>query len=89
MKGRRVDLTSPHLFEPGDYGRWGEHGWYAETPNGHGANLNGHQIIEHDDGTITVSPSIMVTTTRPNEAGEMKPVEVYHGFLARGIWHNA
>lgn len=86
MIGRRVYGKEPHEFEPGDYGRWerDDNNWYAETPNGHGANLSSHHVVEHEDGTITVSPSIAVSTT----SGGI-PEQVYHGFLERGVWRNA
>lgn len=71
---RRPDGTSPHLFNPGDYGRW-EGDWYGSSPNGLLAGLRNHQITEHEDGTITVSPSILVR-------GE----DEWHGYLERGVW---
>lgn len=54
--------------------------WYASTPNGLLANLRGHTVTEHDDGTITVSPSIKVT----GEGGK-----TWHGHLIRGVWVEA
>jgi hypothetical protein len=41
-------------------------------------------VVEHEDGTITVSPSILVSTSRDG-----KPLEVWHGFLERGVWRVA
>jgi hypothetical protein len=67
----------------GEYGRW-EGAWYAITPNGHAANLGSHEVLEHPDGSITVSPSIRVSTSRDG-----KPIEVWHGFLERGVWRTA
>lgn len=40
-------------------------------------NLDAHDVEEHEDGTITVSPSILVT-------GPNRPRR--HGFLRRGVW---
>lgn len=86
MNGRRVpDGTSPHLYEPGDYGRW-KGGWYARCP-GDGprrlqGNLSQHHVTEHDDGTITVSPSILVTA---EWAGVP---QTWHGYLERGQWRS-
>lgn len=57
--------------------------WFAITPNGHLGNLSGHSVTEHEDGTITVSPSILVSTTSPNKGNT---VELWHGFLERGVW---
>ena len=50
--------------------------WHACSPNGLLANLAGHQVIEHDNGTITVSPSIEVTNT----------INYWHGYLQAGVW---
>lgn len=83
MNGRRRDVE-PHLMEPGDYGRT-EYGWYARTPaateggEGFGGNLNSHEVTEHEDGTITVSPSILVYDGK---------VEAWHGYLERGVWRS-
>jgi hypothetical protein len=89
LSGRRRDVE-PHLLEPGDYGRFERdgvfYGWHG-VPAGTdpswwlASNLSGHEVIEHEDGTITVSPSILVRGH--DQAG--KPVE-WHGFLERGEW---
>jgi hypothetical protein len=74
-QGRRHDVQL-HEMEPGDYGR--DTGtWCCQAPNGYGGNLSQHEITEHDDGTITVSPSILIR--RPPE-GE------WHGYLEHGVW---
>ena len=65
-------------MSPGDYWK-DEHGvWFVFPPkDGAGVgSLTEHSVVEHDDGTISVSPSIMF-------AG------VYHGFLERGVWREA
>lgn len=54
--------------------------WYAMTPNGLLANLKKHTVTEHDDGTITVQPSILVNGGRHEE---------WHGFLEAGVWRDA
>ena len=65
-------------MQPGDYGYWRAFShWIALSPNGKPANLAGHDVIEHADGTITVSPSIGIRAG----AGFL-----YHGYLERGIW---
>ena len=64
------------LLKPGEYGQWTDGKWFGCTPNDHGCNLSAHDVVEHEDGTITVSPSILVTSKR----------EEWHGFLRRGIW---
>jgi hypothetical protein len=57
--------------------RDGKQTWMVRTPNGHLGNLGAHDVIEHEDGTITVSPSILVS----DHTGEL-----YHGFLVNGEW---
>jgi len=41
--------------------------------------LGAHDVVEHEDGTITVSPSILVTR-RTDEP------QLWHGYLQQGIW---
>lgn len=86
MTGRRLpdgtDWSSD--LSPGSYWRLDGH-WYALTPNGELANLSGHTVTEHEDGTITASPSILVSTCSPNK-GTM--VELWHGWLERGVWRS-
>lgn len=88
MIGKRVDLIPQEggfqRLRPGEYGRLEDGTWYAETPNGHGANLGRHKVTEHEDGTITVSPSILVSTRIRG-----KDIQVYHGWLERGVWRDA
>jgi hypothetical protein len=77
--GRRVRDTD--RFAPGDYGRHpGDGHWKGRTPNGHLGAFDKHEVVEHDDGTITVSPSILVSS----DEGEL-----WHGFLERGVWRKA
>ena len=81
MKGNRVypEENGDLLFSPGDYGKNpADNNWYAMTPGEKHllANLGNHQVTEHEDGTITVSPSIKVS----GHNGE------WHGFLENGIW---
>jgi len=81
MQGKRVDLIEQpggfQLLKPGEYGKWKDGTWYAETPNGHTANLCKHKVTEHEDGTISVTPSILVS---------YHTVPEWHGYLTRGIW---
>lgn len=75
-QGRRV-FGWP--VEAGDYWRDTKTGkWYAATPlsRDHLAGLANHQIVEHEDGTISVSPSILA------EGQEGR----WHGYLERGVW---
>jgi len=71
----------PHVLQPGEYGKWAHDGnWYAVPPGQPGmlANLAKHTVVEHDDGTITVSPSILITARSRGEQ--------WHGYLERGVW---
>lgn len=84
MQGRRVypkdDIEVVHM-EPGDYGKDPrDGGWVCTTPNGHLGNLRGHAVVEHEDNTITVSPSILVHFGTAGRNGS------WHGYLEKGIW---
>lgn len=82
LRGRRLDEVS-ELDEvmPGDYWLYpndrivGGPCWYICDPFGQHGALRRHDVTEHDDGTITVTPSIEV----PTEGG-------WHGHLERGVW---
>lgn len=79
--GQRQDGTSPWKLEAGGYcpvERDGRRVWMARTPNGHLGDLSAHDVTEHDDGTISVSPSILVSNPREGE--------LWHGYLERGVW---
>lgn len=82
MEGKRVYLEdwSHHLLQVGEYTKQPDGAFYARCPNGLMANLGGHNIIEHQDGTITVSPSILVT----NGSGGLR----WHGYLEKGVWRS-
>lgn len=63
---------------------WKQDGiWWLYHPGCGVSNLANHQITEHEDRTITVSPSILTTG---HDSG--KPTTV-HGYLERGIWRDA
>ena len=49
------------------------------------AGLSKHSVTEHEDGTITVSPSILVTSPwGPDRVNH----EWFHGFLEHGVWRS-
>ena len=56
--------------------------WYLNIPGIGIANLHGHKVTEHEDGTITASPSILTTGY---ESGEKRTA---HGYLERGVWRD-
>ena len=78
MLGTRVypnDEGHLYLNEPGQYGMDSDGMWWAFVPEAGcpvGA-LSDHTVVEHEDGTITVSPSILW----PGK---------WHGYLDRGVW---
>lgn len=65
---------------PGSYGTINGRDWFCSTPNGLLGNLSAHEVVEHEDQTITVSPSILVT--RGSRHGDPS----WHGYLKHGIW---
>lgn len=78
MQGTRLKESPPGMPCPGDY--WKErHGFMCCTPDGQVGDLSRHEVVEHEDETITVSPSILVG--RPGG-----PRPAWHGYLERGIW---
>ena len=91
MKGKRVDWnpadTVDYPFPKlklGEYGKSRDGIWYCCTPSGTEGmlgNLKAHTVVEHEDGTITVTPSILVTV---HEKGV--EVQRWHGFLIKGEW---
>lgn len=76
--GVRRDIEEG-LLNPGEYGLY-KGSWWCCTPNGHFGNLSAHEVVEHEDGTITVSPSILVSYGD----GE----ELWHGYLEAGVWRS-
>lgn len=87
IQGRRlpdaVAGVTPDTDESLRGGYWfarAEGVWYCGVPAPHMGigNLRGHTVTEHDDGTITVSPSILTTTGHGLR---------WHGYLQRGVWH--
>lgn len=88
MQAKRVDATPETsekfpfpLLKNGEYGKQIDGTWYCRAPKesdefGHIGNLSAHQITEHEDGTITVSPSILIK----------RHDSQWHGYLERGVW---
>jgi hypothetical protein len=78
IQGKRRDLNDGEMFEPGEYGRYA--GQWMGIPPGTDMliGLRNHSVVEHEDGTITVSPSILV--------GVADTSNRWHGYLERGVW---
>ena len=69
------------IFGEGDYGfNPKDNNWYALVPGNHLANLVKHNVVEHEDGTITVTPSIKVGIGD----GQGGSIEAWHGYLTKG-----
>lgn len=90
MEGQRVEYDGGELPANGAYWKDSRDGnWYGITPNGHLAGLRAHHVIEHEDGTITVAPSVLVRGRRSSDDairvtdGE---ADLWHGYLERGVW---
>lgn len=84
MKGKRVEGKKPWELEDGDFMKGekmadGAIHWWIKPPGGEFGHISDkiHTIVEHEDGTITVSPSILYH----GEKG-------WHGFLEKGVWRS-
>ena len=78
MNGKRAypSPNGPLLLREAEYGKDASGNWYCRPPGNHMGSLAGHQVTEHDDGSITVSPSILIDDGR----------STWHGYLERGVW---
>lgn len=80
MQGRRVypgpDGRLPGLAE-GDFGKDADGLWFVRPPGCHVGTISSHTVVEHEDGTISVTPSILL-----DEPG----VATWHGYLTAGVW---
>ena len=66
---------------PSSYGTVNNRDWFCTTPNGLFGNISKHTVTEHEDCTITVSPSILVSS-----GSDPLSAPSWHGFLERGVW---
>lgn len=77
--GRRVypnmEQGGALSLREGEYGKTIQGEWLARPPGCSLGSLEDHEVEEHEDGTITVTPSI--------DAG------IWHGYLRRGVWSEA
>lgn len=79
MQGNRVYVNEHGKLppmRPGEYGQTSAGDWWAVLPDGTFGRLTDHTITEHDDGTISVEPSIYFD-------------DKWHGYLTRGVWAEA
>lgn len=79
MQGKRHDYDDNSIPNPGEYGRDMAGQWYCVPPTEPEliGNLSRHSVTEHEDGSITVSPSILIT----HWSGRR-----WHGYLEHGVW---
>lgn len=83
MQGQRLPNGFTGTPPRGAYWR-DERGWWTCcSPNGRIGLLTEHQVVEHEDGTITVTPSIQVD---PLSRATTAALPGWHGFLERGVW---
>ena len=72
------DADGNLFLKEGEYGKGAGGHWYVRPPGGyHMGSLEAHTVEEHEDGTITVSPSILLDDW---EFGK------WHVYLVRGEW---
>lgn len=92
MQGTRRDIVDSEwtTAKAGDYGKMTHDTgwyWYCAVPDSDPANddgfmmgdLTNHTVTEHEDGTLTVSPSILI-------GGQGSRKHPWHGYLERGVW---
>jgi hypothetical protein len=84
MKGRRVyaDTNGDLYLAEGDYGFSPKADcWQVRPPGRHAGSIPKHEVTEHDDGTITVSPSILLYDVDVDGNSDN-----WHGYLEHGEW---
>jgi len=92
--GRRLYPTDKdkvfEMMKPGDYFKLSSNPieFIIQTPNGLVCSIRNHAVIEHEDGTITVSPSIVVNGVKYENQFIMVNEENahWHGYLEHGVW---
>lgn len=88
-------LSWPHPgARPGDYGLY--HGYTGDKlalffikPNGSRGHItfggpDDHTYEEHEDGSITVNPSI--SNLKRDDPGDGSTDDGWHGYLESGVW---
>lgn len=73
------DLPDGRHLGPITYWKTNGGTWFVNFRHSGLGNLSAHDVTEHEDGTITVSPSILLTSPG-------FPSVRRHGFLVRGVW---
>lgn len=66
-------------LEEGGYAKASDGEWFVRPPGTRmGASIVNHDVVEHDNETITVSPSIAYSTPDRDD--------YWHGYLEHGVW---
>jgi hypothetical protein len=75
--------TGPEDFKAEHADGYPRIGWWLMTPNGRSGSLDPklHTVTVHEDGTISVHPSIRIP-----ESGALP---AFHGWLVEGEWRRA
>ncbi len=62
--------------------------WYVRPPGAHMGSIPEHNVEEHADGAITVTPSILQQEPTGESDANGQPIlrEVWHGHLTKGIF---
>lgn len=92
-------LCPPGSYMKVEHGGPGKPYWYIKDPYGMVGSLITHNVEEHDDGTITVTPSVLDPHTYTvEELQEMGVASIvpqgplgtpgWHGWLERGVWRS-
>jgi len=101
MTGRRIEnpdnYTNAPAVQPGDYWKDRAGHWHVAAPvppDADGflliADVSTWSVTEHEDGTITVSPSIFWGSSGyPNSPREWAAAHTWHGWLEHGVWREA
>lgn len=79
---RREDGTRPYDLHPEDYARYKGRWWVCDPAGVYYALDARWSVDEHDDGTITVSPSL---NHEPVHGAHGVSVP-WHGWLRAGVW---
>ena len=85
---RYISEAGTLSLNDGDYGM-DKHGkWYVRPPGQHAGGIGDHEVEEHEDGTITVSPSIVLHEPTGEFDASGNPIlkEIWHGHLIEGIF---
>jgi hypothetical protein len=71
---------------PGTYWQDSAGAWWVCTPSGYAGILSAHDVVEHDDGTISVTPSILTPFGPVKSDGVTPNPRYWHGYLTNGEW---